>query len=381
MLPKKLQAKLQQRIDGNMFRSLPEPISLIDFSSNDYLGFGRNEALYKMASQLVSEYGLSHTGASGSRLLSGNHALYHSTEAHIAKVHNVEAALIFNSGYDANLGFFGCVPQRGDLVFYDALIHASIREGIQMGLAKGFKFPHNRHEEIEKIYQSEIRRRGNDDFDVYVVTESVFSMDGDSPDLKTLCDFCANRNFHLVVDEAHALGVLGDGYGLVQFLGLEELVFARLVTFGKALGCHGAAILGSELLKDFLTNFARSLIYTTALPPHSVASVLAAYGQLALAGALRERLWKNNARLKSALHKTTVSHLENQSPIHSIVISGNDGVQKASRMLRDTGFDVKPILSPTVPIGKERLRICMHSFNTETEILELASNLNSLLSK
>jgi 8-amino-7-oxononanoate synthase len=379
MLPEKLQRKLTARRENHTLRSLPNQEGNIDFSSNDYLGFARNNDIYRGASQILEDHKLMQTGATGSRLLSGNHALYAITENYIASAHNAQAALIFNSGYDANLGFFGSVPQRGDLVFYDAYIHASIRDGIQLGKAKHYKFPHNQWHAINDLVMREREGQAQSN-EVYVVTESVFSMDGDSPDLDSIVNFCKQHKFHLVVDEAHALGVLGKGFGLVQDRGLEQSVFGRLVTFGKALGCHGAAILGSEELNDYLINFARSLIYTTALPPHAIASVLAAYKTLSQSQMLRKKLHENNTLFRSAIKEASIHISKNvETPIHCIPVAGNERVREASRYLAAHGFDVKPIVSPTVPEGKERLRICMHTFNTEAEILDLAKLINYIL--
>ena len=203
-------------------------------------------------------------------------------------------------------------------------------------------------------------------------------MDGDTPDLKMLTDFCSKNNYHLIVDEAHAIGVIGKGRGIIQELKLERKVFARIVTFGKAMGSHGAAILGSADLKIYLTNFARSFIYTTALPPHSVATIRAAYELLKENDEMEDdnsvkRLNRNIAMLRFyiKLNALEISFIESVSAIHCCVVSGNEKVKYISEKLRENGFDVKPILSPTVPEGKERLRICLHSFNKEVEIERL----------
>ncbi len=379
-LPKKLLRKLTDRENSNALRGLGSTQDLVDFSSNDYLGLSTSEVIFTRASEILGENNLQNNGASGSRLLSGNHILYTKTENLIADFHNAEAALIFNSGYDANVGFFSSVPQRGDLIFYDEFIHASIRDGISMSKAKGYKFKHSDFYDLAKRCDAE--RNRNLDGDIYIVTESVFSMDGDTPDLKMLCDICSRNNYHLVVDEAHAIGVVGQGRGVIQEQGLESLVFARIVTFGKALGCHGAGVLGSIQLKTYLINFARSLIYTTALPPHSVASIKAAYeliiedlnsGELQENDNFEKKLNRNIAMLRFYLKMYTLEEqfIKSTSAIHSCVIPGNALVKEVSEKLREKGFDVKAILAPTVPEGKERLRICLHSYNTEAEIEKL----------
>ena len=277
-LPKKLQSKLAEREVGNALRFLPAQRDLIDFSSNDYLGLARNEEISKKASRLVKNVS-PNNGATGSRLLTGNHKLYNQLEDFLVRYHGSESALVFNSGYDGNIGFFSSVPQRSDIVLYDELAHASIRDGIQMGHAKSYKFAHNDLQDLEQKIMA-FRAQSRSEMEIYVVTESIFSMDGDSPDLRSLTILCKEQNCFLVVDEAHATGIFGQGRDLVSQLGLQKEVFARLITFGKAIGCHGAAILGSQPLKEYLVNFSRSFIYTTALSPHSVAIILSAYQYL-----------------------------------------------------------------------------------------------------
>lgn len=379
-LPKKLQKKLEKRTSENALRLLSEPTQAIDFSSNDYLGFSNNATIFKRASELLKQYQLQQNGATGSRLLSGNHALYAMTETIVASFHQVEAALIFNSGYDANLGFFSCVPQRGDLIFYDELCHASIRDGIAMSHAKSYKFTHNNLSELRSKINKHLPLL--DEVNIYVVTESVFSMDGDSPHLKALAQFSTAHGFRLVVDEAHAIGVLGDqGEGLVQQLGIEHKVFARIVTFGKALGCHGAAVLGSQALKTYLVNFARSLIYTTALSPHAIATILAAYEYLQSTTTEIIELHRNIAIFKNEIARTHFSNhfIPSNTAIQCGVFAGNDRIKHITNTLQNNKFDVKPILSPTVPIGEERLRICLHSFNTEKDIIKLTHLLKDLI--
>ncbi len=370
--PKKLQQKLADRVHQNALRVLPSRTNLVDFSSNDYLGFAKNETIYADTFQQLLNSGISENGATGSRLLSGNHKYYKELEEFIAEFHNVDKALIFNSGYDANIGFFGAVPQRGDVVFYDEYIHASIRDGIKMGNAKSYKFKHNDLNDLKSKCQAE-RSRSHLDAEIFVVTEAVFSMDGDSPDLKALAECCTALTMHLIVDEAHSVGVLGKkGKGLVQDLRIEKKIFARIITFGKALGCHGAAILGQKSLVDYLINFARSFMYTTALPPHSLASVLSAYRywNAAIGEEEIQQLLKNIQHFKrkiEALGLTSV-FIPSDSAIQCCLILGNENVKNISKKLDDKGFNVKAILSPTVPEGHERLRFCLHSYNTEEEI-------------
>lgn len=374
-LPNPLQTKLEQRQVNNALRRLPSDNSLVDFASNDYIGFAHNENLFHQTHQYLLDNNIKTNGATGSRLISGNHNLYQVAENFIAQFHQAEAALIFNSGYDANVGFFSCVPQRNDIILYDELCHASIRDGIQMSHAKAYKFRHNDTEDLQKLLlKFEPATRNPQLATIYIVTESVFSMDGDSPNLEALISLCQKYNAYLVVDEAHALGVFGEqGKGLVQSLGLQDQVFACIMTFGKGLGCHGAAILGSAELKSFLVNFARSLIYTTGLSPHSVATILVAYQHLAkeketLALLKNNIIFFNQEKLRLGLKPIFVY---SKSAIQCAIIPGNDKVKTIATQLQQHGFDVKPILSPTVPEGQERLRFCLHSYNSETEILNV----------
>jgi 8-amino-7-oxononanoate synthase len=366
-LPKQLRQKLQQREENNALRQLSLTNDLIDFASNDYIGFAKSENIFHQTHQLLLDKKCIVNGATGSRLLSGNHIVYQEAENHIADFHKANTALIFNSGYDANVGFFSAVPQRSDVILYDELCHASIRDGIQMSNAKSYKFEHNDFDDLEKLIQK-FKTEIND---IYIVTESVFSMDGDTPNLEELTNLTEKHSAYLVIDEAHALGVFGsNGEGLVQSLGLQDKVFARIMAFGKGLGCHGAAILGSEELKSYLVNFARSFIYTTGLSPHSVATILVGYQHLKEEIIVLEKLksnivFFNQEKMRLGLRPMFVY---SKSAIQCAIIPGNERVKTIAAQLQQKSFDVKPILSPTVPEGQERLRFCLHSYNSETEI-------------
>jgi 8-amino-7-oxononanoate synthase len=375
--PKSLLDKLAQRKENSSLRKLPAQNNLIDFSSNDYLGFANSEEIFNKTHQYLIENNIKVNGATGSRLISGNHNLYQIAEDFIANFHQSETALIFNSGYDANVGFFSSVPQRNDVILYDELCHASIRDGIIMSNAKSYKFEHNDLEDLERlISQFTIH---NSQFTIYVVTESVFSMDGDSPELENLVQLSNKYSCNLVIDEAHALGVFGTfGQGLIQELNLQNQVFARIMTFGKGLGCHGAAILGSQELKEYLVNFARSFIYTTGLSPHSVATILIAYQEMEKQSETIQKL-RNNIQFFNQ-QKTLLSlkqvFVRNKSSIQSAIIPGNEKVKSIAIQLQENGFNVKAILSPTVPQGQERLRFCLHSYNSETEIANVLNDLS-----
>ncbi len=376
-LPKKLQKKLQKRIENQSLRNLPEQKDLVDFSSNDYLGLSKDVNVFKRAHKFLMEMNLQQNGATGSRLISGNHPLYGQVEDFLADFHNTESALIFNSGYDANVGFFSSVPQRGDVILFDELAHASIRDGITMSHAKSHKFKHNDLEDL----RCHLERSREVSDTVYIVTESVFSMDGDSPNFKQMSQLADSNNAHLVIDEAHATGVFGNqGVGLVQ--GEEVNVFARIITFGKALGCHGAVILGSEKLKEYLVNFARSFIYTTGLPPHSLATILWSYQEMRQAKR-QEILIKNIKFFKKEMQRLNLQNrfIESNSAIHSCLISGTPVVKSIAKSLQQEGFYVKPIVSPTVPEKQERIRFCLHNYNSFSEITEVLTWLRTFVTK
>ncbi|WP_300566700.1 pyridoxal phosphate-dependent aminotransferase family protein [Flavobacterium sp.] len=377
-LPKSLLAKLEQRKQNNALRSLPLSNHLIDFASNDYLGFAHSEEIFHNTHQFLQDKNIKINGATGSRLLSGNHHLYQQAEDFIAAFHQSESALIFNSGYDANVGFFSSVPQRNDVILYDELCHASIRDGIQLSNAKSYKFEHNDFEDLERL----IVRCLTELVEVYIVTESVFSMDGDCPEIQNLVALSEKYHCLLVIDEAHALGVFGSkGEGLIQSLGLQNKVFAQIMTFGKGLGCHGACILGNQQLKEYLVNFARSFIYTTGLSPHSVATILVAYQNLESHPQAIEKLRQNIVHFnqEKTLMGLKPMFVRSKSAIQSAIIPGNEKVKMIAKQFQDKGFDVKAILSPTVPEGQERLRFCLHSYNSTTEISEVLQLLSNFV--
>jgi len=385
-LPEKLQKKLVEREEINTLRALPEDIRGIDFSSNDYLGIGQNNTVFEKAISILSEKGIANNGATGSRLLTGNGILFSDAEEFLRNLHQADSALIFNSGYDANIGLFSSVPQRDDIILYDEFIHASIRDGIKMSNARNYKFKHNDLKDLLSHILLGQEKNTNNQREIYIVTESVFSMDGDSPDLKALSVLCRKYKCHLIIDEAHSIGLFGSyGCGMVQEMELQENIFARIITFGKALGCHGAAILGSADLNKYLINFARSFIYTTGLPPHTVATIIAAYEFMTSPAGLKERelLHENIGLFNQEKERLGISSffIPSSSAIHSCIIKGNKEVKKIAQIIQDNSFDVRPILSPTVPKGEERLRFCLHSFNSKEDICIILQHLAIAIKK
>lgn len=345
--------------------TLAEP-GRVDFSSNDYLGLARSGALQ----QALAEKSPPAAGSTGSRLLTGNSAAAEALEAQLADFHRAEAALLFNSGYAANLGFFAAVPRRGDTIFYDEASHASVKDGIRGSFATAYSFRHNDLADLE-------RRLNRATGAVFVAVEALYSMDGDQAPLHELAAFCQQRGLYLVVDEAHSNGIYGPcGEGLVVELGLEEQVFARILTFGKALGSQGAIIAGPQVLREYLLNFSRPFIYTTALPPLAIATLAAAYELLPTMQQERQRLFALSDLLKTTLNAVPGLRVPEASHvIHPVFFPDHAGpahVKAVAQAAQAQGFDVRAILPPTVPVGTERLRLIVHSYNTEAEIEGLA---------
>jgi 8-amino-7-oxononanoate synthase len=364
-----IREKLDQRKSDGIYRTLKPESQLVDFCSNDYLGFARSPVLKQWIDDEVKLNEPVLNGSTGSRLLSGNLAYTEQLEQEIAAFHKAEAGLIFNSGYDANLGLFSALPQRGDTIIIDELIHASIIDGARLSYANRFAFRHN---DLQSLEEKLKHAKGN----CYVVIESIYSMDGDTPPIMKIVELTEKFGAQLIVDEAHAVGLYNKG--LISQLGLEDRVFARIVTFGKALGCHGAIVLGGNLLREYLINFSRSFIYTTASSFHQIASVKMAYKLLPFSGSEIEKLRSNISTLRQSLDQSGYQLLYSDSAIQCLVIGSNEKAKQLAQQLQSAGFDIRPILSPTVPVGTERLRICLHSYNTIEEINSMAETLKKL---
>lgn len=360
-------SKLAERKAAGNYRALKATKLRADFCSNDYLGFARSEEFKTAADQKITIFNPLN-GSTGSRLISGNLTYTEELERLIADTFNAEAALLFNSGYDANLGLLSSLPQRGDTIICDELIHASAIDGARLSYANRFSFKHNDVDDLE-------RKIKNAKGIIYIVVESVYSMDGDTAPLAQIVDMAERYHAHLIVDEAHGVGIYKKG--LVCHLGLEDKVFARVITFGKALGCHGAVVAGSELLRNYLINFARSFIYTTAAPFHQVAAIKTALDLLERADKIIDVLKDNINLFKNSCSPATIDKLvKSESPIQCLVLKSNQKARSVAASLQNNGLDVRAILSPTVAAGSERLRICLHAFNTKTEIIQLAETLN-----
>jgi len=359
-----LEEALEKRKQTGILRTLRNRKEGVDFYSNDYLGFAKNKTFLNLLLKTVQENPELLKGSTGSRLISGNTSVVTETEEFIAKEHQYEAALLFSSGYNANLALFASLPGRHDTVIVDEKIHRSVHDGCKMSNAKKIKFRHNDCGHLESILK---RQNGT----VYIAVESLYSMDGDFCPLKEIADLAVKYNAALIVDEAHAFGVFG--YGLVHRLSIHEKVLATVVTYGKALGTHGAAVLTNDIIKSYLINFASPFIYTTASHDFLWMSISKGYEFLNENNTAPAQLQKNISIFRKGNIK---SPSDENSPIQSIIIPDNHQLKLLSQTLCDNGFLTYPIFSPTVKEGAERLRICLHSFNTEEEIVKLTELIN-----
>lgn len=383
--------KLQQREDNGQRRRLRLPLR-VDFSSNDYLGMARdywpeNEprpavtenaftSLVNQFAALNADTTRAQHGSTGSRLLSGQSSMVSALEQAIAEFHQTEAALLFNSGFDANLGALAAIGDRRTVFLYDDLCHASLIDGMRLSLSPSvYKFRHNDLTHLRELLE---RYAGKT---IVIVVESIYSMDGDCAPLRELTELARQYRSALVVDEAHSTAVFGEhGQGLTQQLGLQNDVTIRIHTYGKGMGCHGAAVVGSQTLIDYLINFARPFIYSTALPPSGYAAIARAYAQLANHQLVRERLQQRiesfaQQRQHHDWHRVGVRWLDSTSAIQGLVVGDVIRTRAIAQALNAAELDVRPIFAPTVPAGSERLRICLHAFNTDAEIECLLSTL------
>ncbi|MBX3718763.1 MAG: pyridoxal phosphate-dependent aminotransferase family protein [Parachlamydiales bacterium] len=349
-----LNEHLIKRKQQNLMRILSSSEGLVDFASTDYLGFARSLELLESKADRI--------GSTGSRLLTGNHPRFEELEEKIARFHQAESCLLYNTGYTANLGLIAALGSIEPTFIYDLDIHVSMIDGICLSKAKSFAFRHN------DLNSLEWRLKGAKP-PTFVIVESIYSVSGDFAPLKELADLCLQYGAELIVDEAHATGVCGkDGRGCVAEWGLEEQVFARMHSFSKTLGSLGGCILGSQALKDYLINFSRPFIYTVAMPLTALSLIEAGYDKLAREAHVHQQRLRD---LVSYFQKR-LGITGTQSPIQPIWINGAEEARSLSEKLKNKGFDARALVSPTVKRGKECLRIVVHSFNQEEEIDRLA---------
>lgn len=336
-----------------------------DFSSNDYLSFARSLPLRERILQNMAQ--MDFVGASGSRLLTGNMPLAEDVEKEIAEFFAFPKSLIFPCGFTLNCGLLASLTEERDCIIMDENVHASLKNGLKLASAPGYFFRHNDLNQLEARLIKQSSKKQN----IFVVIEALYSMDGDTPKVEEILQLCERYGARLIVDEAHSVGAMGDkGRGLFNN---HERIFAKVITFGKAFGYHGAALLGSAELMDYLTNFCHSFIYTTGLSSFSLV-------------AMREslRLYQEDPKPYLQLHDNIKLFnkelaIQHHAPIYSFPFTDLPKMREAASTLQKQGFGILPIYSPTVRKGMERLRVSIHAHNTEWEIKNCASELRRFL--
>lgn len=359
-----LQLQIKAREILGQKRTLTVYPDAVDFCSNDYFGFAKDPVLHKRVLQYFSENPNLLFGTTGSRLVSGNSDFIMQTERYLASEHQVESALLFPSGYTANVALLSALLKKGDTVIVDEKIHRSVHDGCQLSFAKKWKFKHNDIAHLEHLLQKVSGR-------CFIAVESLYSMDGDFAPLQQIAILADQYGAGLVVDEAHAFGVFG--YGLVKQARMQSRVLATVVTYVKALGTHGAAILSSETLKDYLINYATPFIYSTALPNMQVAGVRIAYEYLKSKASLSYELQDNLTCFRS---NCSYSRSHPQSPIQMVGFKDSLTLYTVQQVLQQQGIRTFAVVPPTVASGDESLRICLHVFNTKSEIKKLCEIIN-----
>jgi 8-amino-7-oxononanoate synthase len=341
----------------------------IDFSSNDYLGLSQHPKLIGAAKKALDGFG---TSTSASRLLSGDRELTHLLEEKIARFKNKESALVFNTGYQANVGIISTLFGRDDAIFSDRLNHASILDGIILSGAKLFRFKHNDSAHLKILLEAE---RSNFK-KTLIVTESIFSMDGDRCPLKELVALKTKYRCQLMVDEAHATGIFGpNGQGLVEEQGLSAQVDLVMGTFSKALGSFGAYLATSKQIKEYLINTCRSFIYSTALPAAIIAANIAAL-ELVVKEPFRRKELLERAKYLRSLLKDKGFNIQSESQIVPVIIGESSKTLKLANLLKKKGYWIMPIRPPTVPEGQARLRLSLTFYHDKIILEKLADGIS-----
>lgn len=364
---KRLQNELQRRVESNTFRKLAVNDFAFDFYSNDYLGLGRFVA---------KDANHNESFLSGARLISGNSTSHVCLEDYLSQKSNKEA-LLFNSGYAANTGVVSTLPGKNDLILFDEHIHASFKDGFRLSLAKSFRFKHNDLDDLT----NKIVRYSSDFENIFVVVESLYSMQGDFAPLNDLVKLSKKYNLLLVVDEAHATGIFGkNGLGCLEQQGLLNDVFLSILTFGKGMSAMGAAVLSNSLVKSYLINFSRPFIYTTASSPLIVNDVFNKFN-FAKINVLQIELQKNIRYFRKKIGDSFNILSDETSPIQCLTFTNKTNLLRLEGTLQNKGYGVKAIVSPTVPDGQECLRLTFHATNTFEEINGLVEILIESLKK
>ncbi len=334
---------------------------VLNFCSNNYLGLADDKRLIEAVQQSLEQEGF---GSGASRLVCGNMEAHQQLEKTIAKFKGTERCLLFSSGYMANVGIISSLFNRNDIIFSDKLNHASIVDGIVLSRAHLKRYPHGNMSALEEMLKTadEYKKK-------IIVTDSVFSMDGDITPLDKICALAQKYQCVVMVDEAHALGVMGKkGKGVVEYFGVENQVDIQMGTLSKAAGSFGAYCCGSKELIEVLINKARSFIYTTAMPPSTAIASLKAIEIIKKEKNLREQLWKNTKYLKGRLQELGFDTMQSQSPIIPILVKDSNIAVQFSRLLFNKGIFISAIRPPTVPHNTARLRLTVMATHTQEDL-------------
>jgi len=334
--------------------------TLVNLCSNDYLGLAGDERLRRAAADAALRDG---AGSGASRLVAGDLPVHGELERALAAFHGAEAALLFNSGYHANAGIPPALVGRGDAIFSDVLNHASIVDGALLSRAEFVRYRHCDVQELSDLLARTRARRK------LVVTDAVFSMDGDAAPLLEIAELCERHGAMLYVDEAHAVGVLGrTGAGLAEAYGVKDRVDVEMGTLGKALGSFGAYVAGERRLRDLLLTRARSFVFTTALPPAACGATIAALALVRGEPERRARLHALCARMRTGLTALGFDVSRVVSPIFPVILGSEERALATAAGLRERGFFVRAIRPPTVPAGTSRLRVALSAALTEAQV-------------
>ena len=367
-----LNSRWTQILDGlktqGRFRSFVLPRG-IDLTSNDYLGYGNGRQV-RGFDHRVSQENLPRTGMA-SRLLRGHHAVWDEVEATVAAWHGAETALIMTSGFTANEGLIATICEPADWVAGDELNHACIAEGLRLAKCRRFAYKHNDLNHLEEGLKAEAAKR-SEGREMFIITEALFSMEGDRAPLKEIADLAERYGAHLIVDEAHSTGCYGEnGSGCVDSAGIRARVLATMHTGGKALGVPGAYLVCSRLLKDYLINRCRHLIFTTALPAACGGWWREMLPQVRADQEGRRRLFENTSLFRQELSDKGIMAL-GDSYIVPVVVGDDEPAVKAARRLQEMGYDIRAIRPPSVPLGTSRLRVSIHADHKPEMLRELA---------
>lgn len=328
-------------------------------ASNNYLGLTFDSRIQSAAIEAVQKYG---TGSGGARLVSGTFPLFTEIERAIAKFKHSESALIFNTGYMANVGTISALCDKNSIIFSDALNHASIIDGCRLSKAAIQTYRHCDTEHLTYLLNNVPK-----DTRKLIVTDGVFSMDGDIAPLDTLYELSREYNALLMVDDAHATGVIGEGHGTSAHFGLDGLVDIQLGTLSKALGSVGGYVAASKVIVDYLVNFSRSFIFSTALSPADIGAALAALNLIETDIDIYERLQDNVAYMARTL-RTFGTEATDTTPIFPIIIGSNEDALAVSHSMRESGIIGTAIRPPTVPVGESRIRLTVTAVHTKEQI-------------